>query len=142
MYLRCWIYFLSPRRTSVRTIIKASIVILSVLSASASSANEWVVGNVALIEDYRAYDSYRGILITLSNKSYPNGPGTIASTCTQRYRVNLGTEGVTAEVQKTIFAMLLAARATGDKVRLYVNPQNVYANGYCAVQIASMGDDL
>jgi hypothetical protein len=35
--------------------------------------------------------------------------------------------------------MLMAARASGDKVALFVNPQNAYF-GYCAVKVVSMGD--
>lgn len=107
--------------------------------ASTASANEWVIGNVSIVEDYRAYDGNHGLLITLANKSY-YGSGTAQTVCTERFRVVVGQEGVTADLQKVIFTTVLAARASGDKVRLFMNPSNVYANGYCAVQIASIGD--
>ncbi len=102
------------------------------------SANAWVVGNVSIVEDYRAYDPQQGILITLVNKTYYGD--TSPSSCTERFRVVVGEENVTAESQKVFLALLLAARLTGDRVRLFVNPSNDLGLRYCAVQIASVGD--
>jgi hypothetical protein len=113
--------------------------LLAMLSPLAASANEWVIGDVALVEDYRALSADQPILITLVNKSYYSG-GAAASICTERFRVVVGQEGVTADVQKNSFTIALAARLSKEKVRLYVNPDNGVGGGYCAVQIASIGD--
>jgi hypothetical protein len=101
-------------------------------------ANDWVIGPVAIVEDYRGFDARFGILVTLTSKSYYSG-GASLSICTERFRIVVGQENVTAETQKNFFATLLAARAAGDKVRLFVNPSNAI-DGYCAVQIVSIGD--
>jgi hypothetical protein len=47
---------------------------------------------------------------------------------------------VTADVQKNLYALPLAAQVSGQRVRLYVDYTAVYGNGHCAVQIASIGD--
>jgi hypothetical protein len=109
------------------------------LAPLAATANEWVEGEVAAIENYNAYDSNFGILISLSNKSYPFGQGLIATTCTQRFRVAVGAAGITAETQKQMLALLLAAQASGTRVRLFADPTTAYLGNYCPVQIAGAG---
>jgi hypothetical protein len=106
----------------------------------AIAASDWVIGNVTIVEDYRAYDANMGVLVTLANKAYYGSGGTIPTVCTERFRVVAGQESVTADIQKSALAMLLAAYTAGQKVRLFVNPDNVYSNGQCAVRIVSVGD--
>lgn len=125
-------------KKSVLSLLLGSMVALSSVSAT---ANEWVTGNVAMLEDYRPLDANLGILITLANKVYYNGGSSaLPANCQQRYRVVVGQENMSADVLKSIFAMMLTARASGDKVRLFVNPSNSYSGGYCAVQLGTIGD--
>lgn len=116
----------------------ALISALFLLSPAAMSA-EWVYGRVDLVEDYRAFNADLGILITLAGTTYTSG-GSAQATCTQRYRVVVGAESVTADIQKAALAMLLAARASADTVRIFVNPSNTYGGNYCAVQIVAVGN--
>lgn len=116
------------------------VCVLLALTPLAATANDWVIGRVAFIDDYRALDTNYSIMVELSDKTYYSGGAANLAPCTQRYRIVVGQEGMTAEVQKSIFALLLSARATGDRVRLFVNPANRYDTGYCAVQLASVGD--
>lgn len=105
---------------------------------SGAIANEWVIGRVRMVEDYRAYDANRGILITLTNQRW-YGSATVDDICTARFRLVVGQENITAELQKSMLAMLLTARATGDEVRVSANPNNA-PNGECAIKIVSVGD--
>lgn len=119
-------------------IMRRLIVLLVGVLPFDSFASEWVYANVSVVEDYRAFNSELGILVTLSGITYTSG-GTAQTTCVQRYRVVVGVEGVTADMQKAAIAMLLAARASGDSIRLYVNPAAAYSGGYCPVQVFGMG---
>lgn len=103
-------------------------------------ANDWVIGDVSIVEDYTSFSPVYGVLINLVNKTYYNGSSPVITTCTQKFRVVVGLEGVTSEVQKNIFALALAANLSGKKLRLYVDSNAAYDGGYCAVQIASIGD--
>jgi hypothetical protein len=107
--------------------------------AGAMAARAWVIGDISLVEDYRSYaDPNWGVLITLINRSY-YGAETSPAICENRFRIVTGEENVTAETQKSFLAMALAARVSGQRMRLFVNPDNIY-QGSCAVQIASIGD--
>ena len=116
------------------------ILLLTIMSPVTAWSKEWVIGDVSIVEDYTAYDPSYGILVALTNKSYyvPSTP--VATVCTQRFRVVVGVDGVTPDLAKNIYALLLMARATGQRVRLFVDPDATYAGEYCAVQIASIGD--
>ncbi len=120
--------------------LRSMILLLMIVSPITAWSKDWVLGEVSIVEDYTAFDPAQGILVTLTNKSYyvPSSP--VATVCTQRYRVAVGAEGVTADLAKNIYALLLMARATGQRVRLFVNPDSNYGGGYCAVQIAGVGD--
>lgn len=120
------------------------ILLLMIVSPLPAWSNEWVIGEVSIVEDYTAYDPSSGILVTLTNKSYYAPSSPVATVCTQRFRVVVGIEGVTADLARNMYALLLAARTSGQRVRLFVDPDAQYTNtggdGYCAVQIAGMGD--
>ena len=132
-------YWLGVRMRKHLLVVAAAV--CAALTAANASANDWVIGNVAVVEDYRGFDGRFGILVTLANKSYYSTSASSAlAGCAQRYRMVVGQENLTAETQKNFFVALLAARAMGDKVRLYVNPVNSIEDGYCAVQIVSVGD--
>ena len=63
-----------------------ALIFLGPLSAS---ANEWVMGNVTIVEDYTAYNAQFGVLVTLANQT------AALSNCSQRFRIVVGQEGVT-----------------------------------------------
>jgi hypothetical protein len=111
---------------------------LGLCFASAAPANDWVYGTVQIVDEYSSYGTGAGeyqVMVTLANKVWTVPAH--ASICTDRFRIVIGLEGMTEEVKKRMFAMLLTAYTTGSKVRLFYNP----ATGpYCAVQLASIGD--
>jgi hypothetical protein len=115
-----------------------TVLIVGLIAANSAAANDWVYGNVQLIDDYSNYAGCNGnceVLITLSNKVWTVPAH--ASSCTERFRIVVGLEGMTEEVKKRLFAMMLAAYTTGAKVRLFYNP----ATGpFCAVQLGSIGE--
>lgn len=100
---------------------------------------DWVVGNVILLEDMRAHWADKQILVQLGNKTYYGTGGAIPTVCTERFRIVVGQETVNADMQKSFVTILLAARLSGDKVRLLVNTDNV-VGGSCAVRAVSMGE--
>jgi hypothetical protein len=112
------------------------------MAMPATAVNQWVGGNVSVISDYSAYDGGFGVLITLTNKiSQPNGDGLAdaLTLCTDRFRLQVGNQGIDENSKNRIFSLLLSAKMAQQKVWLYVNK----ANGnppYCAVQIAAIGD--
>lgn len=122
----------------MHSVERALLIAVLAISATTARANDWVYGNVSIVEDYGNYGSGAGeyqVLITLSSK-YWTVPAD-ASVCTERFRVVVGVEGVTEDFKKRIFAMMVAARLSGERVRLFYNKNT---GPYCAVQIASMGD--
>lgn len=107
-------------------------------AAVVGHANDWVYGNVAIVEDYSSYGTGSGeyqILVSLTNKTWSNPAH--ASVCTERFRIVNGIEGMTEDVKKRLFAMLLTAYVTGARVRLFYNSAHA---PYCAVQLGSIGD--
>lgn len=122
--------------------MKCQVLVLAALSLIApqlATAGEWVVGDVSIVEDYSALSASHGVLIQLINKSYYSG-GDAPTNCTGRFRVVVGQESMTADIQARIYATAMAALVSGQKIRLFVNPSNVLSPGHCAVQIASIGD--
>lgn len=126
---------------SFRKMIKVWVLALCAAVPAISHADnaDWVIGDVALIEDMRAQWPDSGILVGLTNKTYYGTGGTVPTVCTERYRLVVGLEGITADIQKSIMTILLAARLSGDKVRLLVSPDNVNSTGSCAIRAVSMG---
>jgi hypothetical protein len=49
---------------------KLPFALLMLLAPVGAWANEWVMGNVSVVEDYTALNASYGILVTLTNKSY------------------------------------------------------------------------
>lgn len=98
---------------------------------------DWVVGNVILIEDVRGHWPDKEILVNLGNKTSST---VIRDTCTERFRITVGQENVTADMQKSFMTILLAARLAGDKVRLLVNTDNVASSTFCTVRAISIGE--
>jgi hypothetical protein len=64
---------------------KTLIAVWMLLAPVGAWANEWVMGNVSVVEDYSALNTSYGILVTLTNKSYLY-PNPVATTCTDRFR--------------------------------------------------------
>jgi hypothetical protein len=111
----------------------AAIAALLVLSWKAD-ANEWVYGDVTIVEDYSNYGDYQ-VLVTLTNKVFT--VASHASVCTDRFRAVVGLEGMTEEVKKRVFAMMLTAYVTKTRVRLFYSTTGA---PNCTIQIASIGD--
>jgi hypothetical protein len=119
----------------MRSWIRALAVGSLAVGSNSAFANNWVNGNVSLVDDYSGYDASYQVLITLTNRNFViTGDAAI---CTDRFRVVVGQEGMTAELQKRVFSMMVAAYLAGSRVRLFYN---VVGAPYCTVQIASIGD--
>jgi hypothetical protein len=122
---------------SNRLLVLLCLALAGVASRSAL-ANDWVYGNVSVIDDYSSYGTGAGdfqLLITLTNKNF--SVPAHASQCTDRFRAVIGMEGMTEEVKKRVFAMMLTAYVTGARVRLFYN---VSGAPHCTIQLASIGD--
>ena len=123
-----------------RRVHQALLTATALLACGIASASDWVLGNVSIVEDYTAWDPNMGILVTLTNQTYYVPTSPIVTVCTQRYRIVVGLDGVTTDIAHNMFATLLTARASGQKVRLFVDPNASYGGGYCAAVIVSIGD--
>jgi hypothetical protein len=90
--------------------------------------------------DGRAYDGNYGISVTIANQTgfagAPKPAG--AARCTDRYRIPQTTT-ITPDIQKSFLGMLLAARLSGERVRLLVDPANNWY-GSCLIVQVSIGD--
>ena len=117
-----------------------ALALLAVVPAISHADIDWVVGNVILLEDMRAHWPAQGILVNLGNKTYYGTGGAIPSVCTERFRIVENQDAVTADMQKSFMTILLAARLSGDKVRLLVNTDNVASGGFCTVRAVSIGE--
>lgn len=71
----------------------------------------------------------------LANKSWVQPAD--AALCTQRFRIVTGLEGVTDDLKRRFFALLLTAYTTGARVRLFYSTAGA---PHCRVQIASIGN--
>jgi hypothetical protein len=112
---------------------------LSAVAPSISHADEWVYGNVILIEDMgQTWTPINQLLVQLGNKTNSTG-GPIPSACTERFRIVDSQEGVDAAIRKSFMTILLTARLSGDRVRLLVNPSNA-PSGFCTVKAVAIGE--
>lgn len=116
----------------------------AVMPSISHAAEDWISGNVILIEDMRALSTWSNfqILVNLGNRTYPaNTAGAaIQAACTQpRLRIVQGQEGVTLDLQKSFLTIMLAARLSGDRVRVLVNSDNAL-DGFCAVKAVAVGE--
>ena len=109
-------------------------------AASPATANQWVMGDVAGVWEYNAYNSTLGILVTLGNAAWGGGSSTNGPTaCTARFRMAVGYQGVTEATMNRMWSAILTAQSTGKKAQFYVDTDN---GVYCAVQIVVLGQPL
>lgn len=116
-----------------------SLALLASLPTSEAQANQWVLGDVEVLDDYGSYDPALGILVTLANPvwgggSTSNGP----TTCTNRIRLAVGQQGITDTLQQRMYATLLSAHLTQRKAQLYVET----VGPYCSIQIVTLGSGI
>ena len=115
--------------------------VVGLLSAPVAG-NQWVTGSVDGLWEYSALDPAYGIFVTLGNVAWGSGsPSNGASQCNAtRLRLAVGYQGVTSAYQDRMYALLLNARALGQKAVLYVDTQATAP--YCAIQIVMVGQPL
>lgn len=115
--------------------------IVTMLTASAvpvpAYANQWVKGNVTIVEDYTAFNSAQSLLVTLVDQAWGNGTQSNGpAVCTGRFRAVVGQQGVTQSLYDRMYATLLTVRATGGAVALWVDTST---GPECQIQIVSYG---
>ena len=111
-------------------------VALCCLPATQARANQWVLGDVEVLDDYGAYDPALGILVTLANPVWGGGSTSNGATvCTNRIRLAVGQQGITDALQQRMYATLLSAHLTQRKALLYVDT----VGPYCSIQIVTFG---
>lgn len=100
-------------------------------------ANQWVKGTVDIVEDYTAFSSSQGLLVTLLNQQWGNGTQSNGATvCTGRFSVVIGQQSVTADLYTRMYAMLLTGKAQGATMAMWVDTSTAPE---CRVQIVSFG---
>jgi len=97
--------------------------------------NAWVYGEVDLLEEYGSVQNgaYE-VLISLSNKSWPNGG---LSECVGQFRLKNGVQGVTEEIKQRIFSIALSANMASKPIGLFVNSPG---GAVCNIQAARVGN--
>jgi hypothetical protein len=122
-----------------RILMVGIAICLSCVPATSAQANQWVLGDVEVLDDYGSYDPALGILLTLANPVWGGGSTSNgASVCTNRIRLAVGQQGITDALQQRMYATLLSAHLTQRKAQLYVET----VGPYCSIQIVTLGSGI
>jgi len=102
-----------------------------------AQANQWVFGQVQMLEDYGSYSNgFYEVLIKLKDQRW-SGTGDGGANCTERFRVKIGEQGITENEKDRIFSLMLSAYMGGKNVGLFVDTTS---GPNCLVQIGRIGD--
>lgn len=110
--------------------IRIAYVLMMLLSMN-SFANTWSEClTVDAVSDYQAYDNSI-VFHTTTNSATCTGSGGWP----QQWRIINGTAGHTTETMKSSLSVLLAAKVSGEKIKLF----HLNNGSFCTVQIVSIG---